>query len=127
MLTNYYPIPYLQMVHIPTQRTPVLIPSLIEDCNSQEFEQLEVTPDEHPKFLNEEYAIQSDSLILDRLDHPLDSSKYVIIRHANSTFNYTMSQLPENGVRIDGEVHFKELDAISDINLLDAELSELGI
>ena len=38
-----------------------------------------------------------------------------------------MSELPENGVRIDGEVHYKELDAVTNVDLLDAELSELGI
>ena len=40
-----------------------------------------------------------------------------------------MSELPENrnGVRIDGDVHPKELEAVTNINLLDAELSELGI
>ena len=63
----------------------------------------------------------------DRLDNSLTDSKYVIIRHANSTFNFMISQMPENGVLIDGEIHVKEREAVTNLDHLDAKLSEIGV
>ena len=124
MITNYHPLRFSPMqLALPSSQ---LNANFNGDCWSDAL-QIDTpntvnTPDEDVKFLNEELIMPKD-----RLQKLLHESKYVIIRHANSNFNYTMSQLPENGVRVDGKVHRKELDAISDMNLMDAELSELGI
>lgn len=38
-----------------------------------------------------------------------------------------ISQMPENGVLIDGEVHVKEREAVTNLDHLDAKLSEIGV
>ena len=66
-------------------------------------------------------------VVLDRLDNSLTHSKFIIIRHANSSFNYMMSNLPEHGELLEGEIHPAEIEAITNLEHLDAELSEVGV
>ena len=96
--------------------------------------QIVTDPEESGKFLIAEGSddVQSSDeeiVVRDRLDNSLTDSKYIIIRHANSSFNYMMSNLPEQGVQfqIDGEIHPKEIAAVTNLDHLDAKLSELGV
>ena len=96
--------------------------------------QILTDPVESAKFLTKEGSddLQSadvELVVRDRLDNSLTDSKYVIIRHANSSFNYMMSNLHEQGVQfqIDGEIHPKEIEAVTDLDHLDAKLSEVGV
>ena len=88
---------------------------------------------ESPKLLlNEDvnYIESTDErqlVVRDRLDNSLTDSKFIIVRHANSSFNYMMSNLPEHGELLEGEIHPAEIEGVTNLDHLDAVLSEVGV
>jgi hypothetical protein len=105
-----------------------------QECQDENkvVNQILTDPKESAKFLivegsDDVLSTDEELVVRDRLDNSLTDSKYIIIRHANSSFNYMMSNLPEHGVQIDGEIHPKEIESVTDIDHLDAKLSEVGV